>query len=65
MKEIKWLLQMLACAAYTSLWWATIIWKGLCFGVNNVLLLVIVTGLVTIFLILLAVTYCMNNWDKK
>ena len=64
MKEIKFLLLCLYVAGYTSLWWATVMWKGIPVGPNNIwlglILLIAFTGINLVCMII----YCGDNWDK-
>ena len=65
MKEIKWMLYTLYIAGYTSLIWATVIWKGIPVGPNNVWIGAIFSGVLTIINGYLIFEYLRHNWNKE
>jgi hypothetical protein len=64
MKEVKFLLALLASAAYTSGWWALARWGPLPVGPNGVPTLGIIMPFTTTIIIGLCVGYCVNNWKR-
>jgi len=64
MKEIKWMLFVLYIVAYTSLIWATIIFKGIPIGPNNAWVGMIFSIGLTVFNICLIVNYLRKNWRQ-
>ena len=65
MKQIKWLLYTLYIAGYTSLIWATVIWKGIPVGPNNVWIGALFSGALTFTNGYLIIHYLIDNWDKE
>lgn len=63
MKEIKRVLYTLLVAAYTSLWWATCIWKGIRVGPNNLPVGLMLLGATTLAFIILIGKYVVEHWD--
>jgi len=64
-KQIKWILYTLYIAGYTSLIWATVIWKGIPIGPNNVWIGLIFSGGLTFVNGVLIVEYLKKNWDRE
>ena len=65
MKEIKWMLYTLYVAGYTSLIWATVIWKGIPIGPNNVWIGVLFSAALTFVNCYLIILYLKENWNKE
>lgn len=65
MKEIKWVLYTLYIAGYTSLIWATVIWKGIPIGPNNTWIGLLVSVALTFVSGLLIIEYLKKNWSKE
>lgn len=64
MKEIKFLLLCLYIATYTSLIWATSIWKGIPVEPNEFPIGYLLSTMWTIVNLATAVLYCQENWKK-
>ncbi len=65
MKEMKFILTFLACAIYTSSWWAAALW-GYKDNPDSVLpLLWFLPGVLTVLLVAGAGSYVAINWENE
>ncbi len=62
MKEIKFLLYTLYVAGYTSLIWATVLWKGIIIGEEKCPIGIILCTFFTLINICICIVYINQNW---
>jgi hypothetical protein len=63
MKEIKFLLTVFGSAAYTSLWWAVIVFDGIPAGPENIHVGTLALILYTLAILIGSILYLQEHWQ--
>lgn len=65
MKEVKFLLTVLASVLFTSGWWAVGVWHGIRVGGNAIPIGALAMTFASIGVAFAATVYCQEHWNDK